>query len=136
MCLAQLSNFGGGVAKDSDDPAGFTVCVDKCATLNVVVTFPVNCEIGVGFLEIDGLGVPISGKSCSKVVGWVQHPGIASLGRKERQRANGDKADVILSGSVLNVLDLLGEAKLLALHPLFAKSSLDLFTVTSFSKRK
>jgi hypothetical protein len=60
------------------------------------------------------------------------------LGRKERQRANGDKAGVILSGSVLNVLDLLGEAKLLALHPLFAKSSLALIFLrfTSFSKRK
>src|SRR5262249_54628292 len=103
--------------------------VDECATINVVVTFPADCEVGVGFLEVDGLGVPISGKSCSEVVGGVQHPGVSSLGRKEHQRADGDKAGVICSGPALNVLDLLGEAKLLARHRLLCRSFLDLFTV-------
>src|SRR5262249_22186499 len=129
FCLAQLSNFGSGIAKDRDDPAGFSVCVHECATFNVVVAFPADCEVGVGFLELDGLGIPISGKSCSELVGRVQHPGISSLGRKEHQRTDGDKAGIVLSSPALNILDLLGKTKLLTLHPLFPRSTLDLFTV-------
>src|SRR5262249_28977850 len=68
-------------------------------------------------------------QSRSEVVGGVQHPGISSLGRKERQRADGDKAGIIFSSPVLNVVDLLRETKLLTLYPLFPRSTLDLFTV-------
>jgi len=120
--LARLGNFGDGIAKDRSEASGLSVCVDECATFNVVVTFPADCEVGFGFLEVDGLGVPISGKSCSEVVGGVQHPGISSLGRKEHQRTDGDKAGIVFSRPALNVFDLLGEPKL-ALHPVFARSS-------------
>jgi hypothetical protein len=46
--------------------------------------------------------------------------------RKEHQRADGDKASVVFSRPALNGFYLLGEAKVLALHPLFPWSSLDL----------
>src|SRR5258707_10587763 len=68
----------------------------------------------------------------SRAASWsegVQHPGISSFGRKEHQRAGGNKAGIVLSGPALNVLDLLGEVQLLSRHPLFARSTLDLFTV-------
>jgi len=90
---------------------------------------PADGEVGVVFLEVDRLGVPLSSKSRSEPVRGVQHPGISSLGRKEHQRADGDKASIVLSGPPLNVVDFLGEAKLLACRPSFARSSLDLFTV-------
>jgi len=32
-----LSNFGGGIAKDRYDPAGFPVYVHECATFNAIV---------------------------------------------------------------------------------------------------
>jgi hypothetical protein len=67
-CLAQLNNFGSGIAKDRDDPAGLSVCVDECVSFDVVVTFPADCEVGVGLLENDGLGVPISSESCSRAI--------------------------------------------------------------------
>src|SRR5262249_60913508 len=106
-------DFGSGIAKDRDDPAGFSVCVHECATFNSVVAFPADCEVGVGFLELDGLGIPISGKSCSELVGRVQHPGISSLARKERQRTDGDKADIVWVSQSLNLLGLLATSKLL-----------------------
>ena len=65
----------------------------------------------------------------AKSVSGLQDPGIPGFGRKEHQRADGDKASVVFSRPVLNVFYLLGEAKVLALHPLFLWSSLDLFTV-------
>jgi hypothetical protein len=39
------------------------------------------------------------------------------LGRKEHQRADGDKAGIIFSSPALNVVDLLGKTKLLTLYP-------------------
>jgi hypothetical protein len=87
--LAQLCNFGSGIAEDRSDASGLSVCVHECATFDVVLTFPADCEVGVGFLEIDGLGVPVAGKSCSELVGGIQHPGVSSLGRKERQQLFG-----------------------------------------------
>src|ERR1700736_362456 len=53
--------------------------------------------------------------------------GIPGFGRKEYQRADGDKASIVFSRLALNVFYLLGEAEILALHPLFSCSTLDLF---------
>src|SRR6476469_2014496 len=59
--LAQLCNFGRGIAKDRDDPAGLAIDVDKCAALDAVVTFPADGVVSVGFLEVDGFRIPIAG---------------------------------------------------------------------------
>ena len=65
--LAQLCNFGRGIAKDRDDPAGLAIDVDKCAALNAVVTFPADGVVSVCFLEVDGFRIPIAGESSSKL---------------------------------------------------------------------
>src|SRR6201987_5566193 len=72
---------------------------------------------------------PHLGRVSQRGVRRVQHPGISSLGRKEHERADGDKAGIIFSSPALNVVDLLGETKFLILYPLFPQSTLDLFTV-------
>jgi hypothetical protein len=124
-----LSNFSSRIAKNCNDPAGISVRVHECAPFNTVGTFPADGEVSVGFLELDWFWVPIPGESGSKLICGVQHPGIPGCGRKECQRAYGDKASVVFSRPVLNVFYLLGEEKVLALDPLFPWSALDLFAV-------
>src|SRR5208337_2373031 len=66
--LAQLCNFGGGIAKDRNDASRLSVCVHECTTFNAVVTFPVDGEVSVSFFEVDGLWVPIAGQPRSKLI--------------------------------------------------------------------
>src|ERR1700692_952165 len=72
---------------------------------------------------------PHRGRVGQQVDMRVQHPCIPGFGRKEYQRADGDKASIVFSRLVLNVFYLLSEAKVLALHPLFSWPTLDLFRV-------
>jgi hypothetical protein len=92
--LAQSRNFASRIAKDCDDSARLPVDVDECAALNAVVTFPADGVVSVGFLEVDGFWIPIAGESGSKLTWGVQHPCIPGFGRKEYQRADGDKASI------------------------------------------
>src|SRR4029077_1792727 len=114
--------------------AGLSVCVEECAAFNMVVTFPADCEVGGGFLELDGLGGPLSGESCSELVGGIQHPGISGFGRKEHQRTDGDKAGIVGSSPALNGLDLLGRRKCLPATPRLSGPALIFLRFTSFSK--
>jgi hypothetical protein len=127
--ITGLSNFGSGIAKDRDDPAGLSVCVHKCATVNAAVAFPADGEVSVVPRSRWGSSwVPIAGESGSKLVIMrgpaSRHPRFS----KEYQRANGDKASVIFSRPALNVFYLLARRKS-CLHPLFPWSTLDLLTV-------
>jgi hypothetical protein len=88
--LSELSELLRWVAGDGRDPATMTIDVDECASLDVVLPLPRDRESGVGVLDVDRLGIPISGQPRSQVIDSIEQPRIASFGREENQLANGD----------------------------------------------
>jgi hypothetical protein len=48
-----LSNFGGWIAKDRDDPARFSVCVHECATScgSCIRVFEHNVTLDIGLWQ-------------------------------------------------------------------------------------
>jgi hypothetical protein len=53
------------------------------------------------------------------VIGGIEQPCIAGFGREQHQRADGHKTAVVFGGAALDVVDLFGQAKILARHMLF-----------------
>src|SRR5689334_22835191 len=81
LYLAQSGNFSGGITGDRGDAPGLSVGVDEGATVNAIGTFPADGVVGVGFSEINGLGVPRAGEPGRKLRCGLQHPGIPGFGR-------------------------------------------------------
>src|ERR1700746_1126723 len=75
----------------------------------MVVTFPVDGEGGLSFLELDWLRGAIAGEWGSKAVRGVQHPGVPRFAGEESQLPDGDKASVAFRGAALNVMHLASE---------------------------
>jgi len=61
-----------GVAQDGRDAAGTAISVDESRPFDPVVTLPFDGEAGIGLLQVDGIGVAISGGTDRKVVGDVE----------------------------------------------------------------
>jgi hypothetical protein len=91
----------GGVAKDGDNTGSVAVDVDERIAVDLVVAVPSNREIGIGFLEVDLLGISVARETGSKVIGGVEHP----------RRGCG------------NVIDLVGETKILPVEGSLARSA-------------
>ena len=72
--------------------------VNESAAIDMVVTFPANGEGGIGFLELEGLRVPIADDLGSEQVGEIQYPGVPRFAGEERQFTDGDKASVAFGG--------------------------------------
>jgi hypothetical protein len=66
-----LSNFGSRVAEDCNDAAGLSIGENERVTVNVVVTFPADGEVGLGSLDFNWLWIPIAGESGRKPIGGV-----------------------------------------------------------------
>ena len=69
--LAQLSNFGSRVAEDCNDAPRLSLGENERVTVNAVVTFLADGEVGLGFLDFNWLWIPIAGESGSKPIGGV-----------------------------------------------------------------
>jgi hypothetical protein len=95
---------------DGGEPAGFSIHVNECGSLDAVAPLPVNREGGLVFFDVEWFGVPIAGQLCGELIGGVQQPRIASLGGKQDKLADGDNAPIVLSGPAQNVANFVGES--------------------------
>jgi hypothetical protein len=87
--------------------------------------FASDCECGFGVLDVDRFGISIAGQPRGQVIESIEQPRISGFGREKNQLANGDDALVVLGSPTLNVVDLIGKAKTLAVHYTFARSPFD-----------
>jgi hypothetical protein len=118
--LSELSELVRWVAGDGRQPATKIIDVDKDPSLDVVSPLPLDREASVGVLDVDRLGIAITGQPRGQVVESIEQPCIAAFGREENQLANGNNALVVLGSPTLNVAHLVGKAKTLAVHHPFA----------------
>ena len=95
------------------DPAAVPIVVNESAPLDTIVALPADREGRIGFFDVDRLGVAIMGEPRSELLGWVEQPGIAGLGREQDKLTDADDAPFVSSGSTLNVADLIGEMEAL-----------------------
>ena len=58
-----MSEFSCGVAEDSGDAAGIAIGVDESGSLDTIVTLPFDGEAGIGLLQVDRFGIPVSGQT-------------------------------------------------------------------------
>jgi hypothetical protein len=75
---------------------------------------------------VDRLGIAVPCQTGGEVIGRVQEPGVAGIGRKQRQWADGDEARVVCGGAALDVVDFVGQSKILAEDLPLARSTSDL----------
>jgi len=107
-----LRDAVGWIAEDRDDAASVPVEVDERLAFDTVAAFPADGKTLVGFLDIDGLGVPLASQPGGQPVRRVEQPSIARIRREQCQGTDGDKAPLILGGTALDVTHLVGQAKL------------------------
>src|SRR5260370_9912538 len=112
----------------SEDGA-YAVCVaidvDEWRSLDAIVALPSDREGGISLVDVDRFGVSIPGQSCSELVGRVKQPGIARFAREQDELTDADHASGVVGCPTLNVADLIGETKALAVHHALARSTLD-----------
>jgi hypothetical protein len=70
-------------------------------------------------------GSPVSRHACGEVIGGIEQPCVAGVGREQHQGTDGYKASVMFGGTALDVVNLFDEAKILALQSGFACSPFD-----------
>src|ERR1035441_6183836 len=104
---------------------GVAVDEEKSVAVDPVVAFPSDGETGIGFFEIEFLRIAIPRYPCGEVIDRIEQPCMAGFGREKREGADTDEASVMFRSPALNVVDLFGEAKVLARHRCFAGSPLN-----------
>src|SRR5262245_64125490 len=72
------------VSQDGSGSAGLAIDEDECRTVDAVVPLPIDAEIGVGFFDVDGLGLSVPGQLRGEPVLPVKQPGIRSVEKKIR----------------------------------------------------
>jgi len=117
----------GGVPEDGNQAAGVLIDVDKGVAVDVVFALPADLEVGFGFLDGDWFRIPIPRQAGGQMIGRVQQPGVAGLGREQRQRTDGDKAPGVFGGMALDVTHLIGQTEILASHLPLPRPALDRF---------
>jgi hypothetical protein len=68
-----------------------TIGIDEGRSVEAIVAGPSDLEGGVGFLKGDGFRIAVAGEACGDVVGGIEEPSIACLGREEDKLVGGDK---------------------------------------------
>ena len=79
----------------------------------------------VGFLEVQFLWITVPRQPSSQVVLRVEQPGIAGVGGEQGQGPDCHKPTVVLSGTALDITDLLGKTEVLARNLPLARLMLD-----------
>ena len=111
MCRADASGSRGWF----ECCAGIAIDVDEGGAFDAIAALPVDREGGIGFFDVDGFGVAITGEPGGELIGRVEEPGIAGFGREQDKLTDGDDAPVMVGGATLNVADLIGETEALAI---------------------
>jgi len=104
-----LNEFIRGVSQDGRDPAAVPIDINECRPLDTIVTLPTDREGGIGFFDVDRLGVAIMGELRGELLGWVEQPGIAGFGGEQDKLTDADDAPVVSGCPTLNVADLIGD---------------------------
>src|SRR6516164_7715840 len=113
------------ISEDGAGSACVAINVDECRSLDAIVALPADREGGISLFDVDRFGVPITGQPFSKLVGRVKQPRIASFGREQDELTDADHPSGVIGCTTLNVADLTGETKALAVHHALAESRLD-----------
>jgi len=95
---------------------------DESIAVDAIV-LPPDGEVGIRFLKLDRLGIAAPCQTGVKVIGRAQEPGIAGIGGKQRQWADGDEAPVKGGGAALDVADFVGQPEILAAALPLARSA-------------
>jgi len=93
----------GWVPEDSSGSTGLAVNEDECRTLDAVVPLPIDGEVGVGFFDVDGLGLPIPRQLSGELILCIQEPSIAGLRREEDKLPDRDDSSVVSGCAPLNL---------------------------------
>src|ERR1700751_2159633 len=109
------------------DLAGVLIRVDDRRSLDVIAALPTDRERGIAFLDVDRFALPVSSQPCREPIGGLEQPGIAGLGGEQDQLTDGDHAAGVIGGPALNIADLIGQTKTLALDDPLARSTPDRF---------
>src|SRR5205085_4169873 len=96
-----------------------------------ITALPFDGETGIGLFQVDRFGVAVFGQTDGKLGGGVEQPGITGVRGEEDELSDGDDPSVMISGLVLDVGNLVGEAEALAVHPLSSRSAFDGFAAHS-----
>src|SRR3982074_290584 len=113
------------ISEDGACSAGVAIDVDECRSLDAIVALPTDREGGISLVDVDRFGVSIPGQSCSELVGRVKQPRIARFAREQDELTDADHTSGVVGCPTLNVADLIGETKALAVHHALARSTLD-----------
>ena len=103
------------------DAPGLAIGIDEGGSLDAIVALPIDDDGGIVFFDVDGFGVAVAGQPCGELIGRVEQPGVAGFGREQDKLTNSDDAPMAVSRPALDVADLVGEAKAVPLHHLFAR---------------
>jgi hypothetical protein len=104
-------------------------------SFDAILACPTDGKAHLGFFDLGGQGITVAGEPQREVIGGVEQPSIAGFGREEDERAERDDARIVVGCPVLNVADLIGETKVLALDDALAGSSPGGFAVHVSSRR-
>ena len=104
------------VSEDGAGAACVAINVDECRSLDAIAALPADREGGISLFDVDRFGVPITGQPCSELVGRVEQPRIASFGREQDELTDADHPSGVVGCAALNVADLTGETKALAVR--------------------
>ncbi len=103
------------------------VCEHEGVAENLVVALPPDGEVGVGFLEVKVFWIAVASEAGGQVIGGIEQPSVACFRREQDQRADGHQSPIVFGSTRLDIVNLFGEAKVLAGHRGFARSPFDRF---------
>ena len=116
------------VSKDGSGPAGLAIRVDEGIALDAVVPRPLDGEVGIGLLEVEGFGIAISCQRRGEPILVIEQSGILRLGREQDKLADRNDSSVVAGCTALNVAYLIGETEILAITHALARSTPDGFS--------
>ena len=93
--------------------------------VDLIVTLPADGEGGIGFLEVNILGISIPRQAGGEVIGGIEQPCIAGFSRKQHQGTNTDEASIMFSGAGTDVINLVREMEVLSVEASFPRSAFD-----------
>ena len=112
-----------GVSEDGSGPARLAVHVDERIALDAVVPLPLDGEVSVGLLDVNGFGIPIPCQGRGEPILAIEQPGIRRLRREQDKLPDRNHSSVVAGCTPLNVAYLIGEAEILAVTHALARST-------------
>src|SRR5215467_305313 len=113
------------VSEDGSGPARLAIRVDEGIALDAVMPRPLDGEVGVGLLDVEGFGMAIPCQGRGEPILFVEQPGVPRLGREQDKLPERNNSSVVAGCTALNVTYLIGETEILAVRGGLARSTPD-----------